>query len=463
LGRRTQLTRPNGITTSYTYNPVSHLQSILHKLGVNTLVGVTYGYDLAGNRTSKTNQLNSTVSNYGYDNIYQLTGVTQGATNTEAYTFDPVGNRLSSLAVSSYTINNSNQVTAPGSGASYTYDNNGNTLSKVDGSGTTAYTWDFENRLTSVQLPNQTMVTFKYDPFGRRIQKAGSVFLYDGADLIEEVDSSGSLLSRYVFDSDIDEPLAALHGGIWKFYQADGLGSGTSLTSSTGILSDSFDYDSFGNVTSSTGTFAQPFRYTGREWDAETGLYYYRARYFDPSAGRFLSEDPTRFQAGTDFYLYSRNSPLNWIDPSGNQDECYRVTYTGTTQVPCVDPKGGSTCIYVPGGMNCVKQVPSGPPLPPLYVDHFACPCGDWYLDDQRHKIFNELDEKVNEIYSFGIGMSTSAVVVEHVAEHLGAHALGKAVPWIDAMLLAKDLYDIHEAWEEAQQKLAKLYAPCKR
>jgi len=59
--------------------------------------------------------------------------------------------------------------------------------------------------------------------------------------------------------------------------------------------------------------------------------------------------------------------------------------------------------------------------------------------------------------------MSTSAVVVEHVAEHLGAHALGKAVPWIDAMLLAKDLYDIHEAWEEAQQKLAKLYAPCKR
>jgi YD repeat-containing protein len=86
---------------------------------VNTLDGATYTYDSVGNRTSKTNQLNSTVSNYGYDNIYQLTGVTQGASSTEAYTFDPVGNRLSSLAVPSYTINNSNQVTAAGS-SSYT-------------------------------------------------------------------------------------------------------------------------------------------------------------------------------------------------------------------------------------------------------------------------------------------------------------------------------------------------------
>jgi YD repeat-containing protein len=92
------------------------------QLGVNTLDGATYTYDPAGNRTSKTNQLNSTVSNFGYDNIYQLTGVTQGATNTEAYTFDPVGNRLSSLSVPSYSYNSSNEVTAAGS-SSYTYDN----------------------------------------------------------------------------------------------------------------------------------------------------------------------------------------------------------------------------------------------------------------------------------------------------------------------------------------------------
>lgn len=292
LSRKTQLTRPNGVTTSYAYDPVSHLQSILHKLGVNTLDGATYGYDLVGNRTSKTNQLNSTVSNYGYDNIYQLTGVTQGTTSTEAYTFDPVGNRLSSLSVPSYSYNASNEVTAAGSSSSYTYDNNGNTLSKVDGSGTTFYTWDFENQLTSVHLPNQTTVTFKYDAFGRRIQKGGSVYVYDGANLIEEADGAGNLAARYVFGSGIDEPLGVYRGATWEFYQADGLGSVTSLSTSVGTVSDSFVYDSFGNVTSSTGTFTQPFRYTGREWDAETGLYYYRARYYDASTGRFLSEDP---------------------------------------------------------------------------------------------------------------------------------------------------------------------------
>src|SRR5579864_5108251 len=230
LSRRTQLARPNGITTSYAYDPVSHLQSILHKLGVNTLDGATYAYDLAGNRTSKTNQLNSTVSNYGYDNIYQLTGVTQGATNTEAYTFDPVGNRLSSLAAPSYTINNSNEVTAAGS-SSYTYDNNGSTLTKTDGTGTTTFTWDFENHLTSVHPPSQTTVTFKYDPFGKRIQKGGSVYLYDGANLIEEADAAGGLVTRYVFGTGIDEPLGAYRGTTWEFYQADGLGSITSLSS----------------------------------------------------------------------------------------------------------------------------------------------------------------------------------------------------------------------------------------
>jgi len=206
---------------------------------VNALDGATYTYDSVGNRTSKTNQLNSTVSNYGYDNIYQLTGVTQGASSTEAYTFDPVGNRLSSLAVPSYTINNSNQVTAAGS-SSYTYDNNGNTLTKTDSTGTMTYTWDFENRLTSVHPPSQTTVTFKYDPFGRRIQKGGSVFVFDGANLIEEGDASGSLISRYVFDVDVDAPLATYRGGTWEFYQADGLGSVTSLSSSLGILGDSF-------------------------------------------------------------------------------------------------------------------------------------------------------------------------------------------------------------------------------
>lgn len=316
LSRRTQFARPNGLTTSYGYDQVSRLQSILHKLGVNTLDGATYAYDAAGNRTSKTNQLNSTVSNYGYDNIYQLTGVTQVATSTEIYSFDPVGNRLSSLLVPSYTYNSSNEITSAGA-STFTYDNNGNTLSKNDGAGTTAYTWDFENRMTSVHPPGQTTVTFKYDPFGRRIQKGGSVYVYNGANLIQEADASGNLAARYVFGAGIDEPLAAYRGAIWEFYQADGLGSITSLSTTSGTISDSFTYDSFGNITSTTGGFSQPFRYTGREFDQETGLYFLRARYYSSSSGRFLSEDPVSFNAGINFYAYVYNSPVQWSDPLG--------------------------------------------------------------------------------------------------------------------------------------------------
>src|SRR4029077_7285961 len=120
--------------------------------------------DFAGNRTSKTNYLNNITEGYTYDPIYQLTQVTQGASTTESYSYDAVGNRLSSLGVNPYSYNASNQLTATPSG-SYSYDSNGNTLSDAQGRG---FTWDFENRLTQVVVPGTGTVAFKHDPFGRR-------------------------------------------------------------------------------------------------------------------------------------------------------------------------------------------------------------------------------------------------------------------------------------------------------
>jgi RHS repeat-associated protein len=313
LSRRTQLTRPNGVNTNYGYDSVSNLQSILHNLGVNTLDGSTYTYDAAHNRNSMTNQLNSAVSNFAYDNIYQLTGVTGAA--PESYTYDAVGNRLSSASVATYTYNSSNEMTSAVS-ATYTYDNNGNTLTKTDGSGTTTYTWDFENHLTSVQQPSQPLLTFRYDPLGRRVQKGSSVYSYEGMNLVEETDAGGNLTARYVFGQGVDEPVAA-YRGVWKYYQADVLGSITSLTTASGTASDRFVYSSFGNLISSTGSFTQPFGYTGREYDSESGLYFDRARYYDPSVGRFLSEDAAGFAVGSNFYPYVWNNPAKFRDPSG--------------------------------------------------------------------------------------------------------------------------------------------------
>jgi RHS repeat-associated protein len=222
--------------------------------------------------------------------------------------------------VPNYIYNSSNELTSNSSG-SYTYDANGNTLTDVSGR---SFTWDFENRLTQAVVPgtNGGTTTFKYDPFGRRIQKSGPLgttnYLYDGYNGIEEVDNLGNVLARYAQGSEFDEELSELRSGTTSYYQADALGSITSLSNSTGALVSSYAYDSYGNVTASTGTLTNPFQYTGREFDSETGLYYNRARYYDRNSGRFISEDPIGFSgSGPNLYGYVANNPIDLTDPSG--------------------------------------------------------------------------------------------------------------------------------------------------
>jgi RHS repeat-associated protein len=321
LSRRTEMTRPNSVATNYTYDNLSRLLSVSHQLSGSTIDGAAYTLDSAGNRKAKTDQRAGVSSNYAYDAIYQLLNTAQGAITTESYSYDPVGNRLSSLGVSPYTNNSSNELTATSS-TSYSYDDNGSTTGKTDTTGTTAYVWDFENRLTSVTLPNSGgTVTFKYDPLGRRIQKisptATSIFLYDGPNLIETVNATGGMIARYTQGQNIDEPLATQRGTTTDYYEQDGLGSVTSLTASNGSVAQSYTYDSFGNITNSSGSLTNFFRYTGREFDTETNLYYYRARYYDPSGGRFVSSDPFWPHGGLNSYLYSFNNPVIWIDPFG--------------------------------------------------------------------------------------------------------------------------------------------------
>ena len=151
-------------------------------------------------------------------------------------------------------------------------------------------------------------------------------YLYDGFTLVQETDGIGNIQGRYTQGLLIDEPLAEFRANANHFYEQDGLGSTTSLSSSAGALSNTYTYDSFGKVTASTGTLGNPLQYTGREFDPETGLLFYRARYFDPVEGRFITEDPVGFSGGNDFYSYVNNSPLNLIDPSGN--------------APCLDING---------------------------------------------------------------------------------------------------------------------------
>jgi RHS repeat-associated protein len=190
-------------------------------------------------------------------------------------------------------------------------------------------------------------VTFKYDPFGRRVQKAltqdGTTtttnYLYDGMNVIEDLDNAGNVLARYTHGTVIDETLSMLRGGTTSYYHADGLGSMTSLSNSAGTLAQTYTYDSFGKLSASTGTLTNPFQYTGREFDPETGIYEYRARYLDQNTGRFLSEDPIQFRGGINFYDYVLNSPTNFMDPTGtvcrySQSSGRMVCYPSCAELP---------------------------------------------------------------------------------------------------------------------------------
>jgi RHS repeat-associated protein len=169
-------------------------------------------------------------------------------------------------------------------------------------------------------------VSFKYDPFGRRIQKTNAsgttAYVYDGDNIVEELTgSSGTIGERYTYGPGIDEPLVGQRQPLIFYYEADGLGSVTSLTTPTGSTAATYTYDSFGFMTNSTGSATNWFRYTARQFDSDTALYYNRARYYDPTTGRFLSEDPIGFEGGVNHYAYVRNNPTNRVDPNGLCDD----------------------------------------------------------------------------------------------------------------------------------------------
>jgi RHS repeat-associated protein len=144
-------------------------------------------------------------------------------------------------------------------------------------------------------------------------------FLYDGDNILYEYDGSDTITTRYVHNLGIDNPLAMERGGKLYEYHKDTLGSITTITDNGGKVIQTYDYDSFGNIVSTKDpAFVQPYTYTGREWDRETGLYYYRARYYDPMEGRFISKDPIGFRGGdVNLYAMVLNNPINAVDPLG--------------------------------------------------------------------------------------------------------------------------------------------------
>ncbi|HEY2973223.1 MAG TPA: RHS repeat-associated core domain-containing protein, partial [Pyrinomonadaceae bacterium] len=301
------------------YDGLSRMTALTHMAAPTTLIDNQYSYNDANNITSWTNA--SGNHTYGYDLVDRLASATNSAQPNENYAYDGVGNRTASHLSASYSYQPFNKL-ASTAAATYTYDNNGNVISRTDGSGTTTFGYNEENRLTQVTLPTDLTVNYKYDAFGRRIQRTATTganerYVYDSADVLLDLNADGSVATTYLSGSGIDNHLrqSSATTGV-SYYLSDHLGSTAGMTDASGNLVETDSYDSFGN---SAGSGLTRYGYTGRERDPDTGMMYYRARWYDPQVGRFLSEDPIGFDGGMNWYSYVENDPIDYSDPSGLQ------------------------------------------------------------------------------------------------------------------------------------------------
>ncbi|HEY9420883.1 MAG TPA: RHS repeat-associated core domain-containing protein, partial [Thermoanaerobaculia bacterium] len=215
-------------------------------------------------------------------------------------------------AVASATYNAANRLTSWG-GTALAYDLNGNLTS--DGSRT--YTWDSRNRLKTIA--GAATASFGYDAFGRRsaatLSGSTTSFLYDGPNISQEL-AGASVKATTLRGLGIDEIFQRTDAAGPRTFLTDAQGSALALTDNAGATRTEYRYDPYGATAASGDPSSNPFQYTGRENDG-TGLYYYRARYQNPTLGRFIGEDPIGFGGGINKYIYALSNPINYIDPTG--------------------------------------------------------------------------------------------------------------------------------------------------
>ena len=272
----------------------------------NVVVKYVYTLGASGERL-KVEELDRTVE-YGYDELYRLTSetITKGKTvTTYAYEYDNVSNRTLKTengAEIKYVYNTLNQLVSD-SETTYEYDLNGNLIRVIDTANSAIYAYNAENKLIKATVQNGALVieeSYTYDYQGNRTSKTThksngefeyTKYLNDNSSLtnvLVEIDENGTAKCVYTIGADLVSQ--EINGKVYV-YLYDGHGTVRALANENGKVTDTYCYDAFGNLISSTGSTANSYRYCGEQFDSTTGLYYLRARYMDTSTGRFISMD----------------------------------------------------------------------------------------------------------------------------------------------------------------------------
>jgi RHS repeat-associated protein len=334
-GNRTKIQMVDGTVETRSYDLVNHLikQETSNSTGV--ISGYTYTLDAGGKRLELLEN-NGRKVGYTYDKLDRLltetiTDATNGNRNG-SYVYDPIGNRVSKTdsvaGVTTYVYDNNDRLLTETNGTKttiYTYDLNGNTLTHGDGTTLTTNTWDIENRLVQSVTDGSTTI-YRYDANGVRVSsKTDGVetrYLVDRnrphASVVMEYDLNGNAIVDYTYGIGL---ISQHRGSATSFYHADGLGSTRLLTDSSGSVTDTYVYDAYGTLLSSSGTTTNSYLYTGEQYDKNLGEYYLRARYYNPSEGRFTGRDPFDGMLSEPLslnkYAYVHGNPINSTDPTG--------------------------------------------------------------------------------------------------------------------------------------------------
>ena len=376
-GNKVSETLANGVVSTYSYNECNKVTKLVTKSGNSDISSYEYSYYLDGSDACKVRNENGTIetTSYDYDGLKRLTreSISNGKTaDTYSYEYDDYGNRSKMVAngseeyetVYDYTVNGkytallqkeiktveetSNATISDGLAISptdlitstaadakteetaYSYDANGNQITKTAESKTETNTYDGLNQLIGF-TDGETTASYKYNADGLRTSKTvdGKTInhIWDGnKQIVVDMDDSDWYSAEvYVRGTNLLAKFSKQSGNVktdYQYYTQNAHGDVVNLTDSTGTVAKSYKYDAFGVEQNIDDSDSNAFRYCGEYYDAETGTIYLRARYYNPSTGRFISRDSYAGNTGAplslNLYTYCQNNPIIAIDPSGH-------------------------------------------------------------------------------------------------------------------------------------------------